>query len=213
MGEQVKLIDMARDLIHLSGFVPDEDIKIEFIGLRPGEKLYEELVGSDEHATASAVEKILCVRSRSRPIANLMSRIEVLETAAIQGFTETALAELRDLAGMVVVPGERTTVADASPVAASQHSTEDEQPCPKCHTGMARRSRARSLPERVRKEFTLERLFRCENCGWRGWLTPLESGGHALADAPAEPDLESLDAFVPSAEPVARPTFSPRKLR
>ena len=85
MGEQVKLVDMARDLIRLSGLVPDEDIKIDFTGLRPGEKLYEELVGAEEEAAPSAVEKILCVRSRRQPDARLFSEIDVLERAACRG--------------------------------------------------------------------------------------------------------------------------------
>ena len=65
MGTPVKIVDMARDLIRLSGFEPDVDIRIEFIGLRPGEKLYEELITEGEGIVPTSHEKILVLRGKT----------------------------------------------------------------------------------------------------------------------------------------------------
>jgi FlaA1/EpsC-like NDP-sugar epimerase len=63
MGRPVKIVDMARDLIRLSGFEPDVDIKIEYVGLRPGEKLHEELITKGEGIIPTSHEKIMVLKA------------------------------------------------------------------------------------------------------------------------------------------------------
>lgn len=65
MGEPVKILDLARRMIKLSGYSPDEDIKIKFIGLRPGEKLYEELLSNNTTTIPTHNEKIMISKDPS----------------------------------------------------------------------------------------------------------------------------------------------------
>jgi FlaA1/EpsC-like NDP-sugar epimerase len=63
MGAPVRIADLARDLIRLSGLEPDRDIEIRYTGLRPGEKLFEELFGADEVYGQTRHEKIFVYRN------------------------------------------------------------------------------------------------------------------------------------------------------
>jgi FlaA1/EpsC-like NDP-sugar epimerase len=95
MGEQIKLLDMARNLIRLSGFVPDEEIPIVFTGPRPGEKLYEELVEIGEALEPSGVDKILRVRAHAGANPVMVGNdVTVLERYAARGDTRRVLEHL-----------------------------------------------------------------------------------------------------------------------
>lgn len=98
MGEQVKVVDMARDIIRLSGFVPDKDIEITFTGIRAGEKLCEELVAEGELAEPSSLAKILRVQTAAvSRAADLHEAVARLEQLALDGRSSDVLRELQDV--------------------------------------------------------------------------------------------------------------------
>ncbi len=81
MGEPVKIDDLARDLIRLSGYEPDIDIKIEYTGLRPGEKLYEELLMAEEGLERTAHQKIFIGRQSDMSFKEIIMCIKALENS------------------------------------------------------------------------------------------------------------------------------------
>lgn len=81
MGEPVKIAGLARDLIKLSGLEPDVDIKIEYTGLRPGEKLYEELLMAEEGLTQTAHEKIFIGKQADMSFKEVILCIKTLENS------------------------------------------------------------------------------------------------------------------------------------
>ena len=98
MGAQIKVVDMARNLIRLSGFIPDVEIPITYIGLRPGEKLSEELVASNEAIEASGVAGVHRVRGAQTPdYATLEKALLVLEGRAERGDSKAVLQQLGTL--------------------------------------------------------------------------------------------------------------------
>jgi hypothetical protein len=86
------------------------------------------------------------------------------------------------------------------------------QSCPKCQSLALHRSKARTLPERIRRNFSLLRPFRCTSCDWRGWLLPLQFSDANAVEPASAPDLASLDATLLTLRPPVRRGFSPRDL-
>ncbi|MDR3654063.1 MAG: nucleoside-diphosphate sugar epimerase/dehydratase [Paludibacter sp.] len=78
MGSPVKIVDLAKRMIELAGFVPNKDIKIEFIGLRPGEKLFEELLSDKETTIQTEHEKITIAKVRQYEYEKVFSTIQLL---------------------------------------------------------------------------------------------------------------------------------------
>jgi FlaA1/EpsC-like NDP-sugar epimerase len=97
MGEPVKIVDLARDMIRLSGLRPGDDIEISFTGMRPGEKLFEELNASGEDVSTTKHPKILIGRIQGVDDGALDAALVVLEAAAVRADADAVRASLREL--------------------------------------------------------------------------------------------------------------------
>lgn len=98
MGEPVKIVDLAKELIHLSGYEVNKDIDIVFTGLRPGEKLFEELFIEGEEYEQTQHKKLFIVKNASRIIPeNLAINVEVLCKAATKNDVNTILFLMEQL--------------------------------------------------------------------------------------------------------------------
>jgi FlaA1/EpsC-like NDP-sugar epimerase len=115
MGEPVKIADMARQLIFMTGHRPDEDIKIAYTGLRPGEKLYEELIIDDKEGGTN-VDGILIAKPSPIPWPELSGRVDRLVAACQAGDRREVAMSLKE-----IVPewtaGERMTRGLGAPAA------------------------------------------------------------------------------------------------
>lgn len=110
MGEPVKIVDLARQMIRLSGRVPDDDVKIEFTGIRPGEKLYEEVFHDGETTVETDHAGLLLAAPRVVAIEELTRQLAPLLSAAGKGDDETARAMLHELVPEYIEPAN-----DAAP--------------------------------------------------------------------------------------------------
>jgi FlaA1/EpsC-like NDP-sugar epimerase len=96
MGKPVKIVDLARQLIELSGLKPDEDIQIEFTGLRPGEKLFEELTHKGENFAPTTHAKICRFVSQPADLAQLCKTLARFRSGLDQLEPEQIKLELKD---------------------------------------------------------------------------------------------------------------------
>jgi FlaA1/EpsC-like NDP-sugar epimerase len=93
MGEPVPILDLARDLIRLSGLVPERDVAIQFTGLRPGEKLHEELSVANENANKTRHAKIFVGKLSPVSLPRLLDQLAQLAREA-DGEPEAVRARL-----------------------------------------------------------------------------------------------------------------------
>jgi len=112
MGEPVRLMDLARDMIRLSGLREGEDIEIEIAGLRPGEKLFEELYGENEKHQPTKHSKIMVAASEPRKLLEIIADINRL-VASSNGPESTIRQQLQAIVPQWKPDGQRVNAEDS----------------------------------------------------------------------------------------------------
>lgn len=97
MGKPVKIIDLARNMIRLAGYTPEKDIQIKFTGLRPGEKLYEELLNQKETTLPTANEKIMIARVREFDFNDVSKQVDELISTSRLSKPFTTVKQMKQL--------------------------------------------------------------------------------------------------------------------
>ncbi len=129
MGEQIKILDLARHMITMSGLAPDVDIKLEIVGLRPGEKLYEELL-TEEEENNQRVDRKISVAECPAPRADLDDYVERLGAAAAAEDVETVLRLFTDLVPGYQRSGKPSTAASSAAPSPLPSESERRGPIP-----------------------------------------------------------------------------------
>jgi FlaA1/EpsC-like NDP-sugar epimerase len=110
MGEPVRIVDLARQMISLSGLEPDRDIPIVFTGVRPGEKLFEDILTAEEGTTATVHDRVFVARaSGNREPEQVRTELDRLATAVSTGGRQEVITMLERM-----VPNYRRNGSDTS---------------------------------------------------------------------------------------------------
>ncbi len=97
MGTEHKIVDLANDMIRLAGLVPGKDIKIKFTGLRPGEKLYEEVLSTKENTLPTSIDKVMIARIRPIDHDRILPLYGKIESQALANQPDEAVRTLKTL--------------------------------------------------------------------------------------------------------------------
>ena len=97
MGEPVMIVDLAEKMIKLAGYVPGKDIEIKFTGLRPGEKLYEEVLSNEENTIPTDHHKIKIAKVREYDFDVVAAKYEELIDTAKSGDVMTSVRMMKEI--------------------------------------------------------------------------------------------------------------------